>query len=201
MSTLLANRVHSAYSRSSHRTGTVDQDSRLRQRPTSSTGTHKSFGNDFDQIALRTREPSMLSTPSSRHRRTKTASASTTTNTRPPSRKLRSDEIESLVQSLRRNDTYIVKIDCLAEYQTLVQTIDLRQTPVDCHLLCALQQRENRIVQGNACRDKRFRSLIETLEPFRINEDNEQNDSDDPNRTMIPEYPYPPSDLPYEYIK
>jgi hypothetical protein len=206
MSTLLANRVQSAYSRPPYRSGTDGQDAHLRQRPTTSVGTRQSFANVSDQAAMKTFESSALSSraPSSRYRRAKTASISTTASARPGSRKLRSDEIESLVQSLQRNDTYIVQIDSLAEYQTLVQTIDLRRTPIDCQLLCALQQRENRIVQGNACRDIRFRSLMETLEPFNISADNGKNDSNDADRSMSEypyPYPYPPSDLPYQYIK
>ncbi|CAF4743264.1 unnamed protein product, partial [Rotaria magnacalcarata] len=68
------------------------------------------------------------------------------------------------LRSLERDDAFIVQVDCLADYRTLVETIDLRRTPLDCQLLCALQQRENCIVQRNACRDTRFRSLLDILE-------------------------------------
>ena len=119
-----------------------------------------------------------------RRQRPKTASISTTTSARSASsRKLRSDEIENLLQSLNRKDSYIVKIDCIAYYRTLVQTIDLRKTPLDCQILCALQQRENHIIQQNALRDKRFRSLEEVLEPLHEREHIEQNDSNDDDLT------------------
>lgn len=194
MSTLFANRVQSAYSRSSYRSGTDGQTAHSRLRPTSSRSAQPSSISAFEHPAS-----SVLSASSRRHHRAKTASVSTTTSARPVSRKLRSDEIDSLVQSLERDDTYIVQVDCLAEYRTLVQTIDLRQTPMDCHILCALQQRENRIVQRNACRDARFRSLIETLEPANPSSDQEQSDSDDSHRMDEPRYP--PGDLPYTYVK
>jgi len=198
--TSLLNRVQSAHSRPSFRSGTNGQDAHIRQRPTTSMGTRQLFTDLFDQTALRALEPPTLSEPPNRRRRAKTSSISTTTSVRSAaSRKLRSDEIENLLRSLDHDDTYIVKVNCLADYRTLVQTIDLHKTPLDCHLLCALQQRENRIVQQNACRDTRFRSLIEVLQPMHVLGGIEQNVSNDAHRTSVPEYP--PSDLPYEYIK
>lgn len=199
MSTLLANRVQSAYSRHSYRSGTDGQTAHFRQRPTSSISAQSAPNRALPHSALDTLGPSPPSASSRRHRRKKTTSASTTTSTRPTSRKLRSDEIDSLVQTLEHQDTYIVEVDSLVGYQTLVQTIDLRRTPIDCHVLCALQQRENRIVQKNACRDVRFLSLLEALEPTRSSSDQEQSDSDDSQRMDEPRYP--PGDAPYTYIK
>jgi len=200
MTTVLTNRVQSAYSRPSHRSGTDGQDDHIKKRPTSSIGTHQPYTDIFDEATLNTFEPSTFSASSSRRRRPKTGSISTTASARPAtSRKLRSDEIESLLRSLDRDDTYIVEVDCLAEYRTLVQTIDLRKTPLDCQLLCALQQRENRIIQRNACRDTRFHSLIEVLGPNHVLRGTEQNDSNVANRTTMSEYPS--SDLSYGYIK
>jgi hypothetical protein len=195
MSTLLGNRVQSAYSRPSYRSGTDDQDAHVKKRPTSGMPTHQSYTNVLDQAALRTLEASTLSAPTNRRRRPTTTSISTVTSTRPTSRKLRSDEIDSLLRSLERDDTFIVQVDCLANYRTLVQTIDLRKTPLDCRLLCDLQRRENRIVQQNACRDIRFRSLMEVLEPSHHLRKIEQNDLNDANRSVVSEYQ--PSDLSY----
>jgi len=200
MTTLLTNRVQSAYSRPSYRSETDGQHAHIKQRPTSSMGIHQPYADVFDQTAPRTLESSTFSSPPSRRQRPKTASISRTTSGRSAaSRKLRSDEIESLLRSLDRDDTFIAQVDCLADYRTLVQTIDLRRTPLDCQLLCALQQRANRIVQRNACRDIRFRSLIEILEPSHVLSKIDENDSNDANRTSMPQYP--PSDFSYEYIK
>lgn len=200
MTSLITNRVQSAYSRSSCRSGTDGQDTHVKQRPTTSMGTHLPYGDVLDQAALRTLHPSTLSAPADRQRRPKTSSISTTTSARSAlSRKLHSNEIERLLRSLDRDNTFIVEVDCLADHPTLVQTLDLRKTPLDCQILCALQQQENRIIQYNACRDRRFRSLIETLEPRHVLAQGEQTDSNDANRTTVSEYP--PSDLSYEYIK
>ncbi|CAF0907294.1 unnamed protein product [Rotaria sp. Silwood1] len=199
MSTILVNRAQSAYPRSSYQPGKDRQDAQIKKRPTTSMATHQPFTNVFDEAALRTFESSTLSPPTSRRQRPKTSSTITRTSTRSASRKLRSDEIESLLRSLDRDDAFIVQVDCLADYRTLAQTIDLRRTPLDCQLLCALQQRENRIVQRNACRDTRFRSLMETLAPSHVSESVEQDESNDANPSTVSEYP--PSDLSYEYIK
>ncbi len=198
MSTLLTNRVQSAYSRPSYRSGSNQQDANIK-RPTTSMTIRQPHTDLFDQAALRTLEPSTLSAPINPRRRPKTSSISTAASSRPASRKLRSDEVESLLRSLERDETFIVQVDCLADYRTLVQTIDLRKTPLDCQLLCALQQRENRIVQQNACRDTRFRSLLDVLEPSHALGGVEQNDSNDADRSTVSGYP--PSDLSYDYIK
>ncbi|CAF1273633.1 unnamed protein product [Rotaria sordida] len=199
MSTILANRAQSAYPRSSYPSRTDRQNAHIKKRPTTSMTTHQPYTNVFDEAALRTLEPATLSPPISRRQRPKTSSTITRTSTRSASRKLRSDEIESLLRSLDRDDAFIVQVDCLADYRTLAQTIDLRRTPLDCQLLCALQQRENRIVQRNACRDARFRSLIETLSPSHVPGYDEQDDLNDANHSTVSEYP--PSDLTYDYIK
>jgi hypothetical protein len=199
MSTLLTNRVQSAYARPSYRSGADNQDSNIKQRPTTSMTLRQPHSDLLDQAALRTLQSSTLSASSNYRRRPKTASVSTSASSRPVSRKLRSDEVESLLRSLDRDETFIVQVDCLADYRTLVQTIDLRRTPLDCQLLCALQQRENRIVQRNACRDTRFRSLLDALEPSHILGAVDQNNSNDDNRSTLSGYP--PCDLSYDYIK
>ena len=199
MSALLTNRVQSAYSRSSHRSGPNQQDANIKQRPATGRTMRHPHADLFDEAALRTLEPPTFSAPINHRRRPKTSSVSTAASSRPASRKLRSDEVESLLRSLERDETFIVQVDCLADYRTLVQTIDLRKTPLDCQLLCALQQRENRIVQQNACRDTRFRSLLDVLEPSHALGGVEQNDSNDANRSTVSGYP--PSDLSYDYIK
>lgn len=201
MATLLANRVQSAHSRTAYRTSTDHRDSRMKQRPLTSFDRRQSISDLFDEAALKTLQSSNLSPPTSivRRSRPKTTSLGALTHTRPTStRKLRSDEIESLLESLNRNDTYIVKVDCIADYRTLVQTLDLRRTPLDCHILCALQQRENQIIQQNALRDKRFRSLRDVLEPLH-GRDNDNLDLNDDSRTAVSDYP--PSDLSYDYLK
>ncbi|CAF0748966.1 unnamed protein product [Didymodactylos carnosus] len=116
----------------------------------------------FDNDAFKT-----LESPYTTSRRPKTGSiTSSRTNTSTlANRKLRLDEIEHLLRSLDRDDSYIVQVECLANYRTLCQTINLRKTPLDSQLLCALQKRENKIVQYNACRDTRFISLIDSLQP------------------------------------
>ena len=152
MSALLGNRIQSAHARS-----TTNNFSTLgAERPLTSI------------VSTRPRATSSLLTVNSRRHRAKTAGPDVS-STRPAStRKLCSDEIQSLLSSLDVDDHFLVQVDCLANYQTLVQTIDLRKTPLDCQLLCALQQRENRIVQQNACHDARFRSLMESLEPSHL---------------------------------
>jgi biopolymer transport protein ExbD len=110
--------------------------------------------------------------------RPKTAYVSSTTNLPFSVGQLQKNEVQSLLRSLDHDDTFIVQVDCLADYRKLVQSINLRQTPVDYKSLYALQQRENRIVQRNACRDTRFRSLIETLSPAHLLKLPEDNSND-----------------------
>jgi hypothetical protein len=180
---MVTNRVQSAYPRSS----TNVQSDFIQQRPTTSTTIRRSHTDVFDQSGWRTLESSTsLETRNSRQR-PKTTSISSTRSTQVSVRKLHSDEIENLLRSLDRDDTFIVKVDCLANYRKLVQTINLRKTPLDCKSLCALQQRENRIVQDNACRDTRFRSLLDVLSPLHVPAV-EKNDANDPNHNKILEY-------------
>ncbi|CAF3410593.1 unnamed protein product [Rotaria socialis] len=201
MSTLIANRAQSAYPRPSYQTETNNQDVNIKKRPTTSVNPHQPFTDIFEEAALRTLGSATLAPPASRHRqRPKTGSiANARTVTRPTSRKLRTNEVESLLRSLEREDAFIVQVDCLADYRTLVETIDLRRTPLDCQLLCALQQRENCIVQQNACRDTRFRSLLDILERPHVAGADAQAQPTNDNHSSLSDYP--PSDFPYEYIK
>ena len=169
MSALLGTRVQSAYARSTTNTfNSLDK-----ERPLTSVG------------GTRSRETSSLSAVNSRRHRAKTAGSGVPSARQSSTRKLRSDEIQSLLRSLDVDDHFLVQVDCLANYQTLVQTIDLRKTPLDCQLLCALQQRENRIVQQNACRDARFRSLIDSLEPSHLPRLLEDDESHNDNRSAV----------------
>lgn len=201
MSTILANRAQSAYPRTTYQSSGSRQDDNLKNRPITSMAAHQPFTNPFDDAALRTLRPATMSPPPSRRQRPKTSSTSGRSQARSASRKLRSDEIESLLRSLDRNDAFVVQVDSLANYRTLAQTLDLRRTPMDCQVLCALQQRENCIVQRNACRDARFRSLLNILAPPHALGGDDQANANDGNRSVVSDYPYPPSDLSYEYIK
>ncbi|CAF1143295.1 unnamed protein product [Adineta ricciae] len=165
MDTLVVNRAQSAYPRSTYRSEIANEDNHVKQRPKTSKSVQRATSNLYEHNSARSRKSSTASSATTYQRRLKTASSVGTTTTRPGSRKLRSDEIENLLRTLDRDDTIIVELDCLANYRTLIDTIDLRQTPIDCRLLCALQQRENRIVQSNACRDMRFHSLLDLLQP------------------------------------
>ncbi|UJR27048.1 hypothetical protein I4U23_008352 [Adineta vaga] len=203
MNSLLTNRVQSAYSRATYRSETDADDNdypqQIKQRPKTSKSLHRAGSNLFEHDSRRNGNSSTLSSATSHRRRLKTASSATTTSSRPGSRKLRSDEIENLLQTLDRDDTVIVQLDCLANYRTLVETIDLRHTPIDSRLLCALQQRENRIVQGNACRDTRFHSLLDLLQPAYTSATAEQNSLNEINDKPILEYPH--TEIPVEYVK
>jgi len=176
MSTLLANRVQSAYPRSIHRSS-----SNVEHRPITSMDTHT---NICDRPAWQILEPSTSSGTISNRQRPKTSrtgSRSSTASTPFSVEKLHAEEISALIRSVDRDDTFIVQVDCLANYRKLVETINLRRTPFDCKLLCTLQQRENRIIQRNACRDTRFLSLMDTLQPkyiIKIDE-NQSNDVND----------------------
>lgn len=182
MDTLVANRAQSAYSRTTYRSQISNDDNHVKQRPKTSKSVQRATSNLYEQNSERSRKSSTASSATTYQRRLKTASSVGTATTRPGSRKLRSDEIENLLRTLDRNDTIIVELDCLANYRTLIETIDLRQTPIDCRLLCALQQRENHIVQSNACRDTRFHSLLDLLQPKYTAE---PTDELEPNETNI----------------
>ena len=164
MSTFLANRVQTAHPRSINRSSSSIQGSQMNQRPISSMAVNRSQTDMFDIPSWRTSSTAPLDALSNRSR-AKTASVNSTANLPFTVGQLRKDEVQSLVRSLDREDTFIVQVNCLADYRKLVHSINLRRTPVEYKSLCALQQRENRIVQRNACRDARFRSLIESLSP------------------------------------
>ena len=168
MSTLLGNRTQSAHPRSIHRSATPVQTSHIKQSPTITTNTEPSPVTKLNVPAWRTLQSPTPSNTIDSYQRATTASVDTTINKHLSAEKRRSDEIESLLQCVDRDDTVIVQVDCLANYRKLVQTIDLRYTPLQLKLLCTLQQRENRIVQRNACRDTRFRSLMEVLHPSHV---------------------------------
>ena len=165
MSSIHVNRAQSANPRSIRRSSTTVQASPIIQRPTTSMDIHQSDTNVLKLPAWRTLDPSGPSGIINNDRRPKTSHTGTTTNTQLLAEQLYAGEIESLLRCLDRDDKLTVKVDCLANYRKLIQRIDLRQTPVDHKSLCALQQRENRIVQRNACRDRRFHSLLDILEP------------------------------------
>jgi hypothetical protein len=165
MSTLLVNRAQSAHPQSIRRSATMVQTPHIEQRPITSMSARQSDTNVLKVPAWRTLEPSISSETTNSPHRPKTAGVDTTTKAESSPEQLYSDEIESLYRCLDRDDKLIVQVDCLANYRKLVQTIDLQQTPFDQKSLCALQQRENRIIQRNACRDVRFRALLEVLEP------------------------------------
>ena len=133
MSVLLGNRVQSAYPRSSHRQNATDgTKGEILQRPTTSVGTHQPHS--LNQAALKGLERPTFSSSTSARRRPKTASSissSTLIRQTPAPRKLRSEEIDRLLESLNREDTFLVQVDCLADYRKLVETLDLRQTPID----------------------------------------------------------------------
>jgi hypothetical protein len=192
MSVLLGNRIQSAYPRTSYRQGSTDATKvDIRQRPTTSLGTHQS--QPLNQAALNSLERSTFSASTDARRRPKTASSISTTLTRQTTatqRKLRSDEIDRLLETLDRDreQTFLVQVDCLADYRKLVETLDLRQTPIDFQYLRDLQKQENLIIQKNACRDKRFRSLIDALEPINIDDPNENNDEHEHRRSIVTDY-------------
>ncbi|CAF5023859.1 unnamed protein product [Rotaria sp. Silwood1] len=188
MSTIRINRVQSAYHRSTRQPTTNVQVSHITQRPTTSRNSFESPPNVVSVPAWRTLDSSAPSGSISSWQRPKTTSISTMTSTQTSADNLHSNEIERLLRCLDRDDKRIVQVDCIADYRKLVQTIDVRNTPLDRKSLCALQQRENRIVQRNACRDIRFRSLLDALAPSHMI-GVEQNDSHDTNRNNISEYP------------
>lgn len=171
MDTLVANRVHSAHPRSSRK----DQTSIVvPQRPTSSSAAHRSS----DIFELTDWVPSPSSNASIRQnnfQQPKTEGVSASTDEQFSAAHLQSDEIDSLLQSVDRDDGFVVQVDCLADYRKLVDTINLRRTPVDWQSLYALQKRENCIIQRNACRDRRFHSLLQSLGPKQISQKNDNN--------------------------
>jgi len=161
----------STSTKSIHRSSSNVQAINVKERPTTSMGTQRSHTDVFDRPAWQLLEPSTSSRTINNYQRPRTGrtdSRCSTTSTQLSVGKLHSEEIAALLRSLDRDDKFVVQVDCLANYRKLVQTINLRRTPFDRKLLCTLQQRENRIIQRNACRDTRFRSLLDTLQPQHI---------------------------------
>lgn len=161
MSTIVSSRAGSAHPRSFYRSPT-----NAKQRPITSMMTRRSHTDVFEEPLWRT---------SASRRRPRTGNINSTMNGNLSDGILHPDEVACFLQSLDRSDKFIVQVDCLANYRKLVETINLKQTPLDCKSLCPLQQRENRIVQRNACRDTRFRSLMDTLQPVKESELNDAN--------------------------
>ena len=169
MSALLVNRVHSAHPRLNRPPPPNTQSSHVHQRPTSSVNVRGSHTDVLELPAWRTLSSSTSIGKRSHFQRPKTGSViSSYTNAPFAVSELQPIEIESLLRSFDRDDTFIAQVDCLADYRKLVETIDIYKTPIDHKSLYALQKRENLIVQHNACRDKRFRSLLKALEPMHV---------------------------------
>ena len=179
MSTLLANRVHSAHPRSSSK----DHASTIQQRPTSSVTAHRSPPDIFALTDWGRPPASTASIRGDTYQQPKTVGISTSTTGQVPVAPLQADEIDSLLESINRDDEFVVQVDCLADYRKLVETVNLRRTPVDWKSLYALQKRENRIIQRNACRDRRLHSLLQTLGPRDITQKND-------NQTKEKKYKY-----------
>ncbi len=180
MSTVSTKRIQSAYPRPIRRSSTNVRTVHSNQRPTTSMNARRAHSDILDLPAY-SRKTSL--------QRSKTGDINSTTSTQLSFGILNPDEIESLLRSVDRNDTFIVEIDCLANYRKLVETINLRETPLDCKSLCALQQRENRIVQRNACRDIRFRSLLDALQPaYVIKVEEKENKPNDVDHNNVLEY-------------
>src|SRR5690349_20505578 len=118
MCALFAKRIQSAYPRSS----TNVQSSHVKQRPITGIGKRRSHTDLFEQPGQ-----------SNRHQ-SKIFGIKSTINTQLLGGQLQPDEIESLVRSLDHDDRFIVEVNCLANYRKLVQTINLRQTPIDYKL-------------------------------------------------------------------
>ncbi|CAF2585242.1 unnamed protein product [Rotaria sp. Silwood2] len=186
MSTIRINRAQSAYHRPSRQPTTNVQASHVKQRPTTSMNTSEPETNVLSVPAWRTLNPSAPSGPINSWQRPKTTSISTITSTQISADSYHPNEIERLLRCLDRNDKRIVHVDCLADYRRLVQTIDIRSTLLDRKSLCALQQRENRIIQRNACRDVRFHSLLDALAPSHAM-GIEQNNSNNTNHNNVSE--------------
>lgn len=159
MSTFLTQRMGSASpTRSLRRTRSYAGDFRRNQRSVASTEKHSNHWRPLELIDL----PGVKD---SQKQRPKTVASSRTRTARLSSKQLHSDEIEKLLRSSGHDEKSLAQVDCLADYRTLIQAIDLRATPFSSQLLCCLQQRENRIIQRNACRDTRFCSLMDSLQP------------------------------------
>ncbi len=181
MSTLFVNRAQSANARLARRSPTNNRASQITQRPTTTAGIRRSpTNNRASQIQQRPTttagirrshidvydEPTSLpfelsipsETPINRRR-----SRSIRTSSQSPAKELQLDDIKDLLQYLGHDDSFIVKVDCLAHFDKLAESINLRKTPINCKILYELQKLENRIIQQNACHDTRFLSLLNAL--------------------------------------
>ena len=167
MSTFLTERMGSASpTRSLRRTRSYAGDFRRNQRSVANTEKHSNNRRPLELIDL----PGVKD---SQKQRPKTVANSRTRTARSSLKHLHSDEIEKLLRSSDSDERSLAQVDCLADYRTLIQAIDLRATPFSSQLLCSLQQRENRIVQRNACRDTRFCLLMDSLQPsYRVTPEN-----------------------------
>lgn len=211
MSTLYANRAHSANPRVARRsqTPTSDKPSQIKPRPITTLGIYESSQTPTKNKAspIRQRPTTSLglhrtrtdvsnrSTPTtgfelpvpSETTDTRRRSKSTATSSQSPVRQLELDDIGDLLRYLEHEDPFIVKIDSLAYYHKLVQSINLKKTPLNCKLLYELQKLENRIIQHNACRDIRFHSLLDVLSHKYV-VGAEQNDLKSSNRKNLTVY-------------
>ncbi|CAF3366285.1 unnamed protein product [Rotaria socialis] len=193
MSTIRAHRVQSAYSRPLCRSATTIEPSSGKKRSTTAKNTLESQTNVLSVPAWRRLDQTFSPGSQCTRRRPKTSSVSTTTSSHVSGDSPPQTEIQRLLRCLDRDDKRIVHVHCLSHYRTLVETINLRETPVDQKLLCALQQRENRIVQRNACRDTRFHLLLNSLAPSHITgmEKNDLNDINLENTADLQSIDYP----------
>lgn len=165
MSSFRSNRAQSAFGQPLRRSATTVEPRPTKKRSATTMNEYETESTVIAVPAWRRLDQSSVNSLSNGHRRPKTSSVSTMSSSQVLSDTLPTTEIERLLRSLEREDKRAVKVNCLADYRRLVETIDLRDTPLDQKSLCTLQQRENRIVQKNACRDTRFGSLLDSLVP------------------------------------
>ena len=192
MSTLVLNRAHSASARTVRPVSTNNQASPVKQRPTTSGGVRRSPTiNQTSHLSQRSTTsaglvrshtnvyssdestsldflPPFESTESARKRRI--LRRSTTANYQSARQTLTLRELTDLLQNAAEEEPYICKIRCFSVLRKLVETIDIRKTPLDWKLLYELQKWENNIIQKNACGEARFTRLIDVLEPQYISE-------------------------------
>jgi len=163
MSTLFAHRAQSANARLARRSPTNKGGSQIKQRPTTAAGIRRAHTDVYDEpTSLPFELPIPSETPFNR-RRSRSIRTSSLRTSHSPAKELQLDDIKDLLQYLGQDDSFTVKVDCLADFDKLVESINLRKTPINCKLLYELQKVENRIIQCNACHDTRFLSLLGTL--------------------------------------
>jgi len=144
MTTLLENRGHSAHPQSIRRSSIISQTQpeTANQRPMTSKAPQRSHTEVFAVPAWRTTSTTATSEPFLGFQRPKMDNIDSFSTPRSSIAYNPANELNTLLRSLDRDDKFIVRVDCLADYRRLVHTINLRQTPVDSKSLCALQQRE-----------------------------------------------------------